>query len=626
MATDRKPLAARLQRKAPKAQCRLRVEPLESRAMLSHVVWIGLMSRPPHGGVADFAREMPGLEMQSLAEGGPAGRANARPEHDQPPATRSLATSEAPATATFSAEATQPHWPSDMLNRPSDPSSSGDAHSDAPHSSSPENPVTESTSETPLTSPETVSPVEDGSDCLTDTAPEQQARVVGPYWAAIQAPVIKIAAAWPEAWFAPAGTVPVGASEGGRDCDAGNIEVVLTKQAVMAVSSSAPGGTSAMHHLASLSNGQTNPTPDSTDGASSVGTPLTAHALPHTTLPDQGGLFQDGNLPSAAPSDQFGPVRQPALSASTPVGSVLPSRDPSAPASSPSVPAVSRQQDTRQAPMITSLPATSPDAKSSGTSDWEASPVLERGRLTESRGTAWPSFNLATSEGGFIEDVTLEGSRASARTPSSRISPPSLSIADRELSRPNLDVPGGEEGAADESGLARQGDPPAEPSNDGGRLQDPASEPAWAMTSGEGGMIELAAAGVSPTGASLRAADRPGGTGGTVMEDGVASFHAFELASLPAGRLEAEAAVEVSPDDSLPPDAVGVPSDSDAPMAQDTAWLLPRWGGQTAQHAALPALGIAALLAAVDAVHLEGGASQRERRDWKGLRPLGRRE
>lgn len=178
------------------------------------------------------------------------------------------------------------------------------------------------------------------------------------------------------------------------------------------------------------------------------------------------------------------------------------------------------------------------------------------------------------------------------------------------MSRPGFELSGEEERTLTEAGLAQDGDASSDQPGKGGNLQDAAAEPAWAMNSSEGGMIEFEAAGLSPSGTPRTLVAIMAGA--QSVDKGLALFHAFELASLPAQSLDAEGTVAVSLED-MPPEAAVLPTDSDASSWQETARHLQRWDSRTAQQASLSAVGIVALLAAVDVVHLEGGTPERER-------------
>jgi hypothetical protein len=136
-------------------------------------------------------------------------------------------------------------------------------------------------------------------------------------------------------------------------------------------------------------------------------------------------------------------------------------------------------------------------------------------------------------------------------------------------------------------------------------------------------MVELAAvfpaaesAGLSPAPAEAASPGPPPGVKIVQMDNAVALFHAFDLATAPnehdggSGPVTGEAS-----EMNLPPEPTPSASPSDAPAADTSASARRGPDGRPAHAASpLPAFAIASLLAAVDAVHLEEASEDRQRR------------
>ena len=103
------------------------------------------------------------------------------------------------------------------------------------------------------------------------------------------------------------------------------------------------------------------------------------------------------------------------------------------------------------------------------------------------------------------------------------------------------------------------------------------------------------------------------------MDNGVGLFQAFELAIAPAQSPEADGTTSGAV---LPPEVQAPAARPEAATDARIASMGKQFPAVPVQSASLRAVAAAAILAAVDAVHLEGATDERERRHRGARRPL----
>jgi len=348
-----------------------------------------------------------------------------------------------------------------------------------------------------------------------------------------------------------------------------------------------------------------------------------APRFPATVAPLEGGLIELGSLPAARryrlSSQSLATVEaSTALRTSASPATLNVASDFALVASARPSSLVFADGGVDAAGSTPDLPRTSKEITASNGGGSGPSSSGESGLAAERNlgsGVASRAGSTSASEGGFI-DIAPD-----AETPSRSSEP-------WDTGDPARSGLGEEAESRDAARIAKDDDPQASKRSSGSdALEDATEGSGGSSKSPEGGMIELAAAFLPTDGSSRVSGPSSGAAGGDQftgdkeirMDNGVALFHAFELATAPNLQGDRPNSAWTEGSQSGPLETTAPPANPDSAAGAEAASAEKKPEGQPVQRAGvLQAIAVASFLAALDRVHQEERFAERRRRGQTG--------